>query len=121
MTDLVSIDFFVVPTVRFEVLFVLIVLAHHRRRIVHVNATEYPTTEWTAQQIVEAFPWEEAPRYLLRERAGVYGGHFRARVRSLGIQEVAIAPRSPSQNPFVERMIGSIRRECLDHGGHRDP
>lgn len=113
--DLVSIDFFVVPTVRFEVLFVLIVLAHHRRRIVHVGVTQHPTAEWTAQQIVNVFPWDEAPRYLLRDRDSIYGAHFRKRVKNMGIEEVLIAPRSPWQNPFVERVIGSIRCDCLDH------
>jgi len=115
VNGLVSIDFFVVPTVRFRVLFVFLVLAHHRRRVVHFNVTDHPTAEWTGQQIVEAFPWDEAPRYLLRDRDRVYGGHFRSRVRNIGIEEVLIAPRAPWQNPFVERLIGSIRRECLDH------
>lgn len=113
--DLVSMDFFVVPTVRFKVLFVFIVLAHQRRRVVHFGVTQHPTAEWTAQQIVNAFPWEEAPRYLLRDRDGVYGAHFRERIRHMGIHEVIIAPRSPWQNAFAERLIGSIRRECLDH------
>jgi putative transposase len=113
--DLVAIDFFVVPTVRFEVLFVLIVLAHHRRRIVHFGVTQHPTAQWTAQQIVNAFPWDEAPRYLLRDRDGVYGQAFRSRVRSMGIEEVMTAPESPWQDAYAERLIGSIRRECLDH------
>ena len=113
--DLVAIDFFVVPTVRFEVLFVLIVLAHDRRRIVHFGVTQHPTAEWTAQQIVNAFPWDEAPRYLLRDRDGAYGEAFRRRVRSMGIEEVIIAAQSPWQNAYAERLIGSIRRECLDH------
>jgi putative transposase len=111
--DLVSIDFFVVPTMTFKVLFVFVVLAHHRRRVVHFNVTENPTAEWTAQQIVEAFPWDTAPRYLLRDRDGVYGQTFRGRVKNMGIKEVLIAPRSPWQTPYVERLIGSIRRECL--------
>ena len=113
--DLVSVDFFVVPTVAFKVLFVFIVLAHARRRIVHFNITEHPTAQWTAQQISEAFPWEAAPRYLIRDRDGVYGPPFRTRVEGMGIEEVLTAPRSPWQNPFVERVIGSVRRECLDH------
>ena len=113
--DLVSCDFFTVPTVKFEVPFVLIVLAHHRRKVIHFNVTEYPTSQWTAQQIVEAFPWDTAPRYLLRDRDKVYGIDFRMRVRSLDIEEILTAPRSPWQNPYVERIIGSIRRECLDH------
>ena len=115
LKDLVSIDFFVVPTVRFKVLFVLVVLAHHRRRIVHFNVTEHPSASWTAQQVLEAFPWDEAPKYLLRDRDGVYGTDFRTRIKNMGVKEVLIAPRSPWQNPFVEGVIGSIRRECLDH------
>ena len=110
-----AIDFFTVPTVRLRVLFVLVVLAHDRRRVVYFNVTEHPTAEWTAQQLVEAFPWEPAPKYLLRDRDAVYGSQFRKRVRSLGMKERPIAPRSPWQNPYAERVIGSIRRECLDH------
>ena len=113
--ELVSIDFFMVPTLDFKVLFVLVILAHDRRRVVHFHVTEHPTERWTAQQIVEAFPWDEAPRYLLRDRDGIYGARFRRRVTSLGIDEVLTAPRSPWQNPYVERIIGSIRRECLDN------
>jgi putative transposase len=109
------VDFFVVPTVMFKVLFVFLVLAHDRRRVVHVNVTDAPTAQWTAQQIVEAFPWETAPRYLLRDRDAVYVAVFSSRVRSLGIHKVKIAPRSPWQNPYVERLIGTLRRECLDH------
>ena len=112
---LVSVDFFIVPTVLFKVLFVFVVLAHDRRRVVHVNVTDTPTAQWTAQQLVEAFPWDTAPRYLLRDRDAVYGAVFSSRVRSLGIHEVKIAPRSPWQNPYVERLIGTLRRECLDH------
>jgi transposase InsO family protein len=111
----VAIDFFTVPTVRLRVLFVLIILSHDRRRIIHFNVTEHPTAEWTAQQLVEAFPWETPPKYLLRDRDAIYGNHFRERVRRLGMKECPIAPRSPWQNPYVERVIGSIRRECLDH------
>src|SRR5207302_6548624 len=110
--DLVSIDFFTVPTARLRVLFVLVVLAHHRRRVVHFNVTEHPTAHWTAQQIVDAFP---APPYLLRDRDQVYGQQFRHRVKGMRIAEVLTAPHSPWQNPFAERLIGSIRRECLNH------
>jgi transposase InsO family protein len=110
-----SIDFFMVPTLDFKVLFVLVILAHDRRRVVHFHVTEHPTEQWTAQQIVEAFPWDEAPRYLLRDRDGLYGARFRRRVTSLGIKEVLTAPRSPWQNPYVERIISSIRRVCLDN------
>jgi putative transposase len=113
--DLVSLDFFVVPTITHKVLFVLLILAHERRRVVHFNMTEHPTAQWTAQQVVDAFPWDEAPRYLLRDRDRVYGDSFRQRVYNMGIEEVVIAPRSPWQNPYVERLIGTIRRECLDH------
>src|SRR5215471_3513300 len=113
--QLVSIDFFTVSTVQLRVLFVFVVLAHERRRLVHFNVTEHPTAEWTAQQIIEAFPEDAAPRYLVRDREGVYGRHFRNRVERMGIQEVLTAAQSPWQNPFVERLIGNIRRECLDH------
>jgi transposase InsO family protein len=113
--DFVSMDFFVVPTVTHTVLFVLLILVHERRGVVHVNITEHPTAEWTAQQVVDAFPWDNAPRYLLRDRDRIYSASFRQRVRHMGIEEVVIAPRSPWQNPYVERIIGSIRRECLDH------
>jgi transposase InsO family protein len=113
--DLVSIDFFTVPTATFRVLYVFVVLRHERREIVHFNATYNPTAEWTAQQIAEAFPFDTAPRYLLRDRDSIYGARFRSRVKSLGIEEVPTAPRSPWQNPYVERIVGSIRRECLNH------
>jgi len=113
--DLVSIDFFTVPTARLRVLFVLVVLAHHRRHVVHFNVTEHPTAAWTAQQIVDAFPDESAPAYLLRDRDWVYGEHFRHRVKGMQIVEVLTATQSPWQNPFAERLIGSIRRECLNH------
>jgi putative transposase len=113
--DLVACDFFTVPTVTCRVLFVLVILAHERRWIVHVNVTEHPTAQWTAQQVVEAFPWDEAPRYLLRDRDRIYGPTFRQRIKHMGIEEVLTAPRSPWQNPYVERLVGSIRRECLDH------
>jgi putative transposase len=113
--DLVTLDFFVVPTVTFRVLFVLVILAHERRRVVHFNVTEHPTAPWTAQQIVEVFPWDKTPRYLIRDRDRIYSAAFRQRIKHLGIKEVLIAPRSPWQNPYVERLIGSIRRECLEH------
>ena len=113
--DLVALDFFTVPTVGFRVLFVLVVLAHHRRRVVHFNITEHPTAQWAAQQIVDAFPDDSAPAYLLRDGDAVYGDTFRLRVKGMGIGEVLTAAQSPWQNPFAERLIGSIRRECLDH------
>jgi transposase InsO family protein len=112
---MVSVDFFVVPTIRFRVLFVFLVLAHDRRRVLHFNVTAHPTAEWTADQILQAFPWNTAPRYLLRDRDSIYGNSFRRRVSSMEINEVLTAPRSPWQSPYIERMIGSVRRECLDH------
>ena len=115
MQDLVALDFLVVPTVTYNVLFVLLILAHERRRVIHFNITEHPTAEWTAQQVIDAFPWDKAPRYLLRDRDRVYGASFQQRVQHMGIEEVVIAPRSPWQNPYVERLVGSLRRECLDH------
>src|SRR2546428_5961761 len=113
--DLVALDFFTVPTARLRVLFVLVVLVHHRRRVVHFNVTEHPTAHWTAQQIVDTFPDDSAPSYLLRDRDSVYGHVFRQRVKGMGIGEVLTAPHCPWQNPFAERLIGSIRRECLNH------
>jgi len=84
-------------------------------RVVHFNVTEHPTAQWTGQQIIEAFPWDTAPKYLLRDRDAIYGNQFQKRVKSMGIEEMLTAPRSPWQNAFVERVIGSIRRDCLDH------
>ena len=100
------------PTVTFRVLFVLVILAHERHRVVHFNITEHPTAQWTAQQVVEAFPWATVPQYLLRDRDRIYRAVFRQRVKHMDIKEVVIAPKSPWQNPYVERLIGSIRREC---------
>jgi transposase InsO family protein len=113
--EIVAIDFFVVPTVRNQVLFVLLLLAHERRRVLHFNVTANPTAAWTAQQIVEAFPWQDPPKYLLRDRDKIHSPIFRKRVAAMGFEEVVTAARSPWQNPFVERLIGTIRRECLDH------
>ena len=113
--DLVSVDFFTVPTVSFRVLFVFVVLAHHRRRVVHFNVTEHPTAGWTGQQMVEAFPEDTAPRYLLRDRDKIYGYDFRERIQGLSIEEVLSAPASPRQRAYVESLIGSARRDCLDH------
>jgi transposase InsO family protein len=115
MMNMVSIDFFTVPTATFRILFVLVILSHRRRQIVHFNVTPSPTAMWTAQQIIEAFPWDTAPKYLLRDRDSIYGAYFRQRVKNMDIKEVITAARSPWQNPFVERLIGSIRRDCLDH------
>ena len=113
--SLASIDFFTVPTATFRVLFVFLVLVHDRRRVVQFNVTEHPGALWTAQQIIEAFPQDTAPRYMIRDRDGIYGEDFRRRVEGMGIREVLTAPQSPWQNPYVERLVGSVRRECLDH------
>jgi transposase InsO family protein len=113
--SMVSVDFFTVPTIRFQVLYVFLVLAHERRRIVHFNVTAHPTAEWTMQQLREAFPFDQIPRYLLRDRDGIFGDEFRRGVEAMGITEVLSAPRSPWQRAYVERLIGTIRRECLDH------
>jgi transposase InsO family protein len=115
VSQLASIDFFTVPTATFRGLFVFVVLSHERRRIVHVNVTAHPTAAWTAQQVREAWPWDTAPRFVIRDRDGIYGSDLRRAAQAMGIEEVLTAPRSPWQNPFVERLIGSIRRECLDH------
>jgi putative transposase len=115
LLELVSIDFLVVPTATFRILFVLIVLAHNRRRVVHFNVTEHPTAAWTGEQLIQAFPDGTEPQYLLRDRDRIYGEVFRERVRVMGIEEVLTAPRSPWQNPFAERLNGTIRRDCLNH------
>ncbi|NOR24682.1 MAG: DDE-type integrase/transposase/recombinase [Desulforhopalus sp.] len=104
-----SIEFCTVPTAAFYILFVLVVLSHSRRKVVHFNVSSNPTAEWTAQQIVEAFPWDTAPKYLMRDRDSIYGAFFRNRVKKMGIKEVITAPQSPWQNPFAERVLGSIR------------
>ena len=113
--SMVSVDFFTVPTIRFQILYVFLVLAHERRRIVHFAVTAHPTAEWTAQQMREAFPWESAPRYLLRDRDRIFGKDFVNQVKAMGIKQVLSAPRSPWQRAYIERVIGTIRRECLDH------
>jgi transposase InsO family protein len=110
-----AVDFFTVPTVLFQVLYVWVVLRHERRRIVHFNVTAHPTSAWLTQQLREAFPFDQAPRYLIRDRDGAYGNVFRRCAKSMGIEEVLIAPQSPWQNAFAERVIGTIRRDCLDH------
>ncbi len=112
--QLVSVDFFVVHTIDFKLLFVFLVLAHERRPVIHFNVTEHPTAEWTAAQLMQAFPWDTAPRHLLHDRDRIYGDTFRAQASNMQITEVLTAPRSPWQTPYVERLIGSIRRECLD-------
>src|SRR5229473_6139995 len=115
LPDIAAIDMFVVATATFRLLYALIVLSLDRRRVVHFEVTQNPTQVWLSGQMTEAFPWDTAPRYLLRDRDKSYGPAFRYRVRAMGITEVITAPRSPWQNPYIERLIGSIRRECLDH------
>ena len=115
LAAMVSMDFFTVPTLTGRVLFVLVLLSHERRRVVHFNVTEHPTANWTAQQVVDAFPDDRAPRWLLRDRDRIYSEAFRRRIAGMGIAEVVSSPLSPWQSPYVERLIGSIRRECLDH------
>ena len=115
MRDIAAVDMFVVTTATFQLLYALIVLGHDRRRIIHFDVTQNPTQAWLSRQMTEAFPWDTAPRYLLRDRDASYGLGFCDRVRVMGINEVVSAPRSPWQNPYVERLIGSIRCECLDH------
>ncbi len=110
-----SIDLFVVRTISFKLLYGLAILHHSRRKLLTVNVTTNPTAEWLARQVTEAFPWDEAPRYLLRDRDGAFGPFYRRRVRAMGIRDHPVAPRSPWQNGGVERLIGSLRHECLDH------
>jgi putative transposase len=114
-SEIVGIDFFTVPTATFHNLYCFIVLLHGRRQIVHFNVTDHPTAAWTGQQMIEAFPEDTAPRFLLRDRDSIYGEEFRNRVKGMQIEEVITAPHSPWQSPYVERVIGTIRRECLDH------
>jgi putative transposase len=113
--SMVSVDFFTVPTIRFQILYVFLVLAHNRRRILHFAVTAHPTAEWSIQQLQEAFPWDTAPQYLLRDRDRIFGKEFVDQVKAMGIKQVLSAPRSPWQRAYVERVIGTIRRECLDH------
>jgi transposase InsO family protein len=109
-----AMDFFGVPTVTFRLLYVLVVITHERRKVVHFNITEAPSAEGTVQQVVNAFPYATAPKYLLRDRDCIYGSAFVQRVEGMGIKQKMISPRSPWQSPYVERLVGSIRRECLD-------
>jgi transposase InsO family protein len=112
--QIVAADFFVVPTATCRLLFVLVMLAHERRRVVHVAVTEHPTAAWTAQQLREAFPWDRAPRYVVRDRDHAFDG-WADTAKAMGIEEVPTAPHAPWHNAFVERFIGSARRECFDH------
>ena len=110
-----AIDLCVVPSVRFERLFAFVIVGHGRRQLLWFAVTRHPTAEWLAQQIIEAFPWETAPTYLVRDNDGAYGPVFWRRVRAMGIRDRPISPRSPWQNPYAERLIGTLRRDCLDH------
>jgi transposase InsO family protein len=113
--EAIAVDFAVVPTVSFRILFVVVVLSLERRRMLHLNVTAHPTAGWTSQQVVEACGWNQTPSYLIRDRDTIYGDAFRCRIASLGLEEIRIAPRSPWQNAYAERFIGSLRLECLDH------
>ena len=110
-----AMDLFVVPTVSFRLLYCLLIMGHGRRQILWLGITPHPTAEWIANQLTEACGWGHTPRYLIRDRDGCYGNVFTCRLRSLGIRDHPTSPRSPWQNGYAERLIGSIRRECLDH------
>jgi transposase InsO family protein len=115
LAEMLAIDFAVVPTVTGQLLFVFVVLSLLRRRVLHINVSAHPTAAWTAQQVVEAVPWTTPNRYVVRDRDGIYAEVFQRRVDALGLEQVVIAARSPWQNGYVERFLGSLRRECLDH------
>ena len=115
LTESIAIDFVVVPTITFKLFYVFVVLDLRRRRILQLRATRYPTAEWAGQQLVEALPWESEHRFLFRDGDGIYGNEFRSRAESLGLEEVVSARGSPWQNGYAERVIGTLRRECLDH------
>jgi putative transposase len=113
--DIVAVDMFVVPTIRFQLLYIFIILGLERRRLIFANVTTNPTADWLAQQVVNAFPWDTAPSFLIRDRDRAYGLAFSARVRGLGSREIRTAVRAPFMNSFAERVIGTLRRECFDH------
>ena len=113
--DIAAMDLFVVPNLGFDLLYACIIVRLDRRELVWINVTPHPSAEWVARQITEAFPWNEAPRYMIRDRDRIYGAVVTRRLRAMGIRDKATAPASPWQNGFAERLIGSIRRECVDH------
>ncbi len=113
--DIAAVDLFVVPTIGFDLLYAFVIVRLDRRDLVWINVTANPTAEWVARQLTEAFPWGEAPRYLIRDRDRIYGTVVTCRLRAMGIRDKPTAPASPWQNGFAERLIGSIRRECVDH------
>ena len=115
LSDTASIDFFTIHTATFKILYVFLILSHEHRKIVHFNVTDSPTSLWTGRQLIQAFPWHTAPKYVLRDNDKIFGLEFQQVVKNLGMEEVKTARKSPWQNPYVERVIGSIRRECLDH------
>jgi transposase InsO family protein len=115
MPHIAAMDLLVVPTISFVQLYVLVIVRPARRELVWINVTAHPTAEWIAQQVTESFPWNEAPRYVIRDRDGIYGAAVTRRLRAMGIRDEPISPGSPWQNGYVERLIGTIRRECLDH------
>ena len=115
MPHIAAMDLLVVPTISFNLLYVLVIVRLARRELVWINVTAHPTAEWIAQQVTEAFPWNEVPRYLIRDRDGIYGAAVTRRLRAMGIRDKPIAPGSPWQNGYAERLIGTLRRECLDH------
>ena len=112
---IVAMDLFVVPTISFKLLYGLVVMSHSRRRVLHLSTTAHPSSEWIARQLTEAVGWDPAPAYIIRDRDSAYGLTFKRRLRTMGIRDRPTAPRSPWQNGYCERLIGSIRRECLDH------
>jgi transposase InsO family protein len=113
--DIAAMDLLVVPTIGFDLLYAFVIVRLGRRELIWINVTANPTAEWVARQITEAFPWNEAPHYMIRDRDCIYGPVIIRRLRAMGIRDKPIAPASPWQNGFVERLIGSIRRECVDH------
>ena len=113
--DVAAMDFFVVPTIGFDLLYAFVIVRLGRRELIWTNVTANPTAEWVVRQITEAFPWNEAPRYMIRDRDRIYGAVATRRLRAMGIRDKPTAPASPWQNGFAERLIGSIRRECSDH------